>query len=119
MGFLDNVSQKLTQVTQTTVQKTKDFTDTAQLNRAVTETEKARQEAFAALGEQYFALFGSCAAPELQTLCGNIRALNDKLQSLQADIEAIKATAYCPSCGTKLADDPVFCTNCGHKLKQE
>lgn len=119
MSFLNNVSQKISQITQTTVQKTKDMTDIAQLKRDIAETEKEIHRLYELLGRSYYELFGSCAASELKDTCAAIRDLGNKLTGLQSEVESIKSIIYCPSCGTKITDDSAFCTNCGHKLKED
>ena len=119
MNFLNNVSQKISQLSQTTVQKTKDMTDIAQLKKDIAETDKEIHELFDILGQRYYELFGSCPTPELADTCNAIRDLCVKLNGLQSEIDAIKSTVYCPSCRTKITDDSVFCTNCGHKLKED
>ena len=119
MSFLNNVSQKISQISHTTVQKTKDMTDVAQLKKDIAETDKEIHNLFDILGQRYYELFGSCPASELTDTCNAIRDLCVKLNGLQSEIDAIKATIYCPSCGTKITDDSAFCTNCGQKLKED
>ena len=119
MSFLNNVSQKISQISHTTVQKTKDMTDVAQLKKDMAETDKEIHDLFDILGQRYYELFGSCPASELTDTCNAIRDLCVKLNGLQSEIDAIKATIYCPSCGTKITDDSAFCTNCGQKLKED
>ena len=119
MSFLNNVSQKISQLSQTTVQKTKDMTDIVQLKKDVVETEKEIHNLFYILGKRYYELSGSSPASELTDTCNAIGDLCIKLNGLQSEIGAIKSTVYCPSCGMKITDDSAFCANCGHKLKED
>ena len=119
MNFLNNFSQKISQIGQTTVQKTKDMTDVVQLKKDIADTDKEIRDQFEALGRKYYGLFGSDPASELTDTCNAIRDLCIKLNDLQSEIDAIKAAVYCPSCGTKINDDSTFCTNCGCKIKED
>lgn len=119
MSFLNNVSQKISQISQTTVQKTKDITDIAQLKKDMAETDKELHALFDVLGQRYYELYGSSSVPELAETCNLISELCIKLNGLQVEIDAIKTATYCPSCRTKITDESAFCTNCGHKLKED
>ena len=119
MSFLDNVSRKISKFSQTTVQKTKDMTDIVQLKKDIAETDKEIHGLFNALGQRYYELYGTAAAPELADICTKIQEVCVKLDGLQAEIEEIKASVFCPACGTKINDDSAFCTNCGQKLKED
>ncbi len=118
MSFLNNVSQKISQLSQTTVQKTKDITDVAQIKKDIAETDKEIHNLFDTLGQRYYELYGTSPSSEFSDICDKIRDFCVKLNCLQSEIEAIKSTIYCPSCRTKITDDSAFCTNCGQKLKE-
>ena len=53
MSFLNNLGQKISDVSQTTIKKTKDLADTAKLNLNISEEERKIDTAFAQIGKWY------------------------------------------------------------------
>ena len=119
MNIINNLSKKITQVSQDTVKKTKDFTEISQKKIQIAETEKELQKLYMTLGEVYFNNFASEPAAPLSGICSSINNLLEKINGINSEIEAIKTANVCPKCGEKVEDDSMFCTNCGMKLKEE
>lgn len=53
MSFLNNLGQKISDVSQTTIKKTKDLADTAKLNLNISEEERKIDTAYEQIGKWY------------------------------------------------------------------
>ncbi len=116
MAFFDNVKGKLTQASQTTVQKAKDISEIAKLNTQVLGAEKQINELYGKLGYEVYCAFSKEPLPQVEELINQLNDLHANINSWKEQIKAISAVETCPQCGAKLGKDMMFCSNCGHKL---
>ena len=105
--------------------------DSASNKMKLTEQQRKRTEACAALGAAIYA--GEKDAAELRAKYEELFAAVDQIDGAIADLEAQIAAAeeqkasaaraaagtrVCENCGATVADDALFCGNCGTKLPE-
>ena len=109
MAFLDDLGAKLSKTGQKTMQKANELADITKLNMRTGELNKAVQELYAKVGEQYYALHRSQPEEALAPLCGEIDAAMAEMDQIKADIQRIRQIKVCPSCGYENPSDASFC----------
>ena len=116
MSFFDNLGQKLNDVGQTTIKKTKDLADTAKMNLEISEEERKISDAHEQIGKWYAAKHRMQADPEIQNWMDAIFASEAKIKACRDNLGQIKGETSCPQCGASIAADAQFCPNCGQKI---
>ena len=111
MSFFDNLGQKLNDVGQTTIKKTKDLADTAKMNLEISEEERKISNA-----HEHAAKYRMQADPEIQNWMDAIFASEAKIKACRDNLGQIKGETTCPQCGASIAADAQFCPNCGQKI---
>ena len=118
MAFFDDLGAKLSKTGQKTMQKANDLADITKLNMRTGELNKAIQELYAKVGEQYYALHREQPEEALASLCGEIDAANQELEQIRADVQRIRPIKVCPSCGYENPSDASFCCKCSAALPE-
>ena len=72
MAFFDEISKKITDVSQATIQKTKDMTDTMKHTSMISDEEKSIRANYAKLGEAYFNNNRNCTEGEYASIIAQI-----------------------------------------------
>lgn len=116
MAFFDNVKGKLSQASQTTVQKTKDLSEIAKLKTQVMGAEKQINDLYGKLGYEIYAAYSQNPLPEGEAIIKQLNDLHANIEAWNAQIKVINTVPTCPQCGTKLNRDMPFCTNCGCRV---
>lgn len=118
MAFFDDLGAKLTSAGQKTMKKANDLTDSAKLTMRTNELNRAVQELYTKLGEQYYALYGEQPAEGLEDLCREIAENQEEIQKIRMEIQRIKQIKVCPSCGSENPGDANFCSKCSAALPE-
>ena len=139
MPFFD----KLTSLAQNAVDNTKDMLEVNKRNSAISAEKSKIAELQGKIGEYYYAQYGSgeALADEPAGICAEIKAHEEKIASIEAEIQAIKQAAQkaqetvkpaqkpqdaqagapemvtCPACGAINPKGSKFCRECGGKLE--
>ena len=67
------------------------------------------------IGKQYAAKYAGDFGGEFGSYLEQISRAKDKIKSLESQINAIRGTRTCTSCGAKIDIDSAFCVKCGAK----
>ena len=116
MAFFDNIKGKVTQASQTTVQKAKDLSEIAKLNTAVSNAEKQIFTIYGQIGMEIYKAYADNPQPEVAELVEQVKALEAAIQESKDRIKTLSAGEVCPECGAKISKGMVFCSTCGAKL---
>ena len=119
MGFLDKLSEKISDVGYKVVDKSKEISDVSKLNGYISEEEKKLNGLYTQIGALYCQLhkddfeaaFGELMTPafECQT----------KIEDYREQIRKTKGLALCVKCGAQLNRDFAFCSECGEPIPAE
>lgn len=116
MAFFDNMKTKLTNTSQTAVQKAKDLTELTKLNAQISEAEGKINDLYYKLG---FEIYRTYREEPLETgaeFFAQITELHQQIADCKAQIAAINHANTCPNCGAKVSKGMVFCSGCGSRL---
>lgn len=118
MDFFDKLGSKLTQTSQSAVQKTKDMAETLRLSNLIAEKEKRCDQLFLEIGRSWYQQLEGEAPVPFQALAAELRALESELDGLRESVRQLKGARLCPSCGKEQPFGPAFCSFCGGKLPE-
>ena len=116
MAFFDNLKGKVSQASQTTVQKAKDLSEIAKLNTAVSNAEKQIFTLYGQIGVEIYKAYADNPQPEVAELVEQVKALEASIQESKERIKVLSAGEVCPECGAKITKGMAFCSACGAKI---
>lgn len=119
MSFLNNLGQKISDVSQTTIKKTKDLADTAKLNLNISEEERKIDTAYEQIGKWYVEKHREDAEEDVKTWLDAIAISEARIKECRESIHQMKGVAICPSCGANVDADAAFCSACGQKMPEK
>ena len=102
MSFLNNLGQKISDVSQTTIKKTKDLADTAKLNLNISEEERKIDTAYEQIGKWYVEKHREDAEEDVKTWLDAIAVSEARIKECRESIHQMKGVAICPSCGASV-----------------
>lgn len=118
MAFFDDISKKLSDVSQATIQKTKDMTDTMKYSSVISDEEKSIKTNYAKLGELYYNEIKDCAEGVYGPIVAQINESVARIEECRIKIEEIRSANKCPNCGASISSDDLFCAACGTKIER-
>lgn len=110
------MKSKISQASQSTVQKAKELSEITRLNTAVSEMETKISELYSQLGYDVYRVFNERPIPEVADTINSIKELHESIEVCKVQIKAINAANLCPKCEAKIRPGMAFCSNCGFKL---
>lgn len=116
MAFFEQIGKAFTDAGQTVAKQTKNFTDVAQLNNAISNKEKQISQLFLRLGQAYYEKHKNEDAAEEQELISEISALYAEIFQNREKIKQIKGVTKCEACGADVPLHAAFCSACGAKV---
>lgn len=116
MAFFDNFTKMVSEAGQKTVQKTKEFADTAKLNSEISDEERNIQNLFNQIGRLYVEKYRENPDEDFSHYINSIRASEEKIRDYRKQIQDIKGVQKCPKCGAEVPAGASFCNNCGSPM---
>lgn len=113
MAFFDNIGKKITEVSQTAVQKTKDVADIAKFNSEISALEKNINNLYYQIGKLYVAKHSADCEEDFSGLIRSIKENEGKISNLKECIQDIKGMVHCEKCGAAVPTGTSFCSSCG------
>ncbi len=119
MAFLDDLGKKITDVSQATLQKTKDMTETMRYTSMISDEEKNIRSYYTKLGEMFFTEVKDNPEGEYVSVVDQIKSAMAHIDECRSKIDEIKAAGKCANCGAPIAPDDTFCAVCGTKIERK
>lgn len=113
MAFFEDVGKKITQASQSTLQKTKDVADVVKLNSQIAEEEKLIQTNYTQIGKLYASLHREEPEESFAEMITAIVESENKIAAYTKQIQDIKGVQRCAKCGAEVARGTAFCSSCG------
>lgn len=115
MSVIDDIENRVNELSDSAVKKTKEATEIMRLKSYINEEEKRIKNVFAQIGELFYTKKDE-AMNEIHQLCQSIDEGKEKIDNWKKEILVIKKIVECPSCGHENPDSASFCLKCGTKL---
>lgn len=119
MDIFDKVKDKITETSQTVVQKTRETTETMRLNNAVKAYEKELESQLLRIGTKFYAEQKDNCPSQYSELFEKATKIQNLIDENRAQIELLSNTAICNNCGKKVDGESKFCIYCGSKLDRK
>lgn len=118
MAFFDKLGDKLTQTSQSAVQKTKDVAETLRLSNLISEKERRCGELYREIGQRWYAQLDGEAPEPFRAFASELKSLEAELDRLRESVRQLKGLQVCPACGKEQPYGTAFCNGCGEKLPE-
>ena len=116
MAFFDDLGRKLTSVSQTAVQKTKDVADIAKINSEISELERTVNNLYNQIGKLYVTKHAADCENEFSGMIGSLLEAEKKIADRRQKIQDIKGVIRCEKCGAEIPVGAAFCSACGASM---
>ena len=127
MPFFEDIGKKITNMSQSAIEKTKCSTEILRLNNQIREEQHLCKALYQQIGQQYAKQYATNPDPAFEPLMNQLHAAEERIASYQEQVQIKKAasaqpplqpespsnSAVCPNCGQTLSSDTKFCTVCG------
>lgn len=113
MAFFDNLGKKLTSVSQTAVQKTKDVADIAKINSEISELERTVNNLYYQIGKLYVAKHAADCENDFSGMISSLLEAENRITERRQKIQDIKGVVRCEKCGAEVSAIAAFCSACG------
>ena len=113
MAFWSDLGKKISDTTQSVVEKTKTSTDTMRLNGLISDEERNVQRIYAEIGRKYMELHGADGDPDFAGLMQEYQTSKAKMEEYRSQIRKNKHLLICAGCGAEIPETVLYCTRCG------
>lgn len=113
MALLDELGRKISQTGQNALQKTKDITDTAKINGAISEEERKIADCYLQIGKLYAKLHPDDYEADFADIMSAIQESENRISGFLQLIQDIRGVICCTNCGAEIANTAAFCSACG------
>lgn len=113
MGFLDGLGKNLQQKGQAAIKATKDATETISLKSQISTEKSNIQNFYQEIGALAYTSNLTATQEAYEQYFNSVKAAEEKIEELQAEITKIEGTKFCAHCQSKLPADAKACPQCG------
>ena len=119
MAFFDQLSSKLSQTSQSAVQKTKDMAEVVRLNSQISERERRTEQLYREIGKRYYEQCAGRNEELFREQVAELQSIEAEIREMRTAVQRLKGSKPCPACGAEQAAGALFCSVCGAKMPQE
>lgn len=119
MAFFEDLGKKLTKVGEVAAEKTKGVAEYTKINAKILDVQNKLDKAYIEAGKKYLELHPANEEDGMKAVVEAVYALEDQLKDLRRQLQQLKGTLKCDTCGSVCESDDVFCRKCGAELKKE
>lgn len=116
MAIFERIGKQLTDAGQSAAQQTRNFTDVARLNSAISEREKKISQLYSLIGKSYYEKHKFDSGAEESECIGEINSLFYEIAQNREKIRQIKGVMTCEKCGAEVSVNSSFCSVCGASI---
>ncbi|MCQ2080292.1 MAG: zinc ribbon domain-containing protein [Lachnospiraceae bacterium] len=116
MAFLDDLGKKISDVSESAVQKGKNMTDLSRYNSMISAEENNIKNIILQIGQTYYDKHADEADNEFAALFSQIKSANERISEYNEAVKRLKGIIKCPNCGKEVPNTSQFCVGCGTKL---
>ncbi|MFA5658484.1 MAG: zinc ribbon domain-containing protein [Oscillospiraceae bacterium] len=118
MDFFNKIGNKVASGASAVASKTKDLAGTTKINMQISQDEGRINTIYNEIGKRFYDLNAANPPAEYVDFFTEIAQLRHKISSAKAQIQQIKGTKICTSCGAEIPANVAFCGSCGAKAPE-
>ena len=118
MSTVDNLGNKLINVTRAAVKASSEFLEVTKINMAIKSEEDKIKGIMYDIGKGIYEsyLSGKPVENELALKCSDISEIENNIAIMKQKILEIKNAVKCEACSAEIDNSVVFCPKCGKKI---
>lgn len=113
VAFFDDLGKKISQASQSVVQKTQGMSEVSRLNAVIGDAEKQIESCYLQIGKLYVAMHAADHEPDFTGMVNTIREAEARIRDSKEQIQLIKGLVKCEKCGAFVESSVAFCSTCG------
>ena len=113
MAFFDDLGKKISQGSQSAVQKTKDMVEIAGLNGQIADAEKSLNNYYYQIGKLYVSKYRDHYDAEFAKLMNEVKQTEEKIRRCNYRVQDLKGIVRCAKCRAEVPNTASFCNACG------
>ena len=117
MAFFEKLSKTVTEASQKTIAKTKEFADTSKMKSMISDEEKNITNQYLQIGKMYTTIHKHDYEEEFAEMFNTILEAESKISNYKKQIQEIKGTQCCKNCGAEVPNGAAFCSTCGNPME--
>ena len=118
MDFFNNLGKTLSEKSRDAAKKAKDMADIVRINGQISAEEDKVLKSYQAIGKAYYELHRQDEDDPFAGHFMEIEEAEAKIAQYKAEVQKLKGSSVCPSCGAEVKMGTLYCANCGGKLFQ-
>ena len=118
MSWFDQLSGAVTKATRDLSGKAQELADTAKLNSKISDAKSLMKRVYAQIGEEYYKAHKDDADNEFAEKFRMISEAEGSIAAYRSELDRMKGTVRCTSCGASVSKDALFCPKCGAKVEK-
>ena len=118
MSWFDHLSGAVTKATRDLSGKAQELADTAKLNSKISDAKSLMKRVYAQIGEEYYKAHKDDADNEFAEKFRMISEAEESIAAYRSELDRMKGTVRCTSCGASVSKDALFCPKCGAKVEK-
>ena len=118
MSWFDQLSGAVTKATRDLSGKAQELADTAKLNSKISDAKSLMKRVYAQIGEEYYKAHKDDADNEFAAKFRMISEAEESIAAYRSELDRMKGTVRCTSCGASVSKDALFCPKCGAKVEK-
>ena len=119
MALFEEIIKKISDASQSVVQKGKDMSDTVKINVQISDEEKKVTLVYTEIGKMYVSKYEGKYEDEIKPFVDELSYSLQKIETLKNKLVNMKRVVICATCGTENAKDSKFCAKCGTGLMEQ
>lgn len=113
MAFFDDLGKKISQGSQTAMQKTKDMVEIAGLNGQIADAEKSLNNYYYQIGKLYVWKYRDNYDAEFAKLMDEVKQTEEKIRRCNYRVQDLRGIVRCTKCRAEVPNTASFCNACG------
>lgn len=113
MGFLDNLSEKISAGAATAQETAKKGWDITKLTATVEKEKVVQDKLFCEIGKKLYEEAKDVVSEKCPDACAKLDESVKKVEEAKEEIRKVKGNVVCPGCGKEVSRDTKFCPACG------
>lgn len=115
MAFFEDLGKKITNVSQSAVEKTKNSTESIRLNNLINEEERKLNSIYIKIAKQYIEKYGENPDSDFISDIQDIKNIKNNIEQYKEQVRKYKKRIICKNCGKEIPESMMFCDQCGMK----